>query len=237
MTFSVAALCAHTGEFGAALATSSMAAGGRAMTVVPGFGVVFAQARSDPRLGNLGAALLEVGRSAPETLAEMLASTSDTAYRQLAVLDNIGRLAHATGASCLAPCGAVLGRAAIALGNAVANDAVIPAILHGYEAARGPLAHRLIAALEAGAAAGGEPYPLRSAALRVARPGLSFPAVDLRVDLAEHPVADLRQLWRAYQPLMEGTILRAIDPAHAPLAAAIEGHLRQWPVTIPEGAP
>lgn len=235
MTFSIAALSPETGEIGLALVTSSMAAGARAMFLLPGKGAVFAQARSDPRLGAVGIAALEAGAGAEQALAAMLAHDGEAAFRQLAVLDQAGRMAHATGVRCLAPCGAVLGAGVIALGNAVANEAVIPAILHGFETAGGPLASRLIAGLEAGAAAGGEPYPLRSAALRVGRPGVPFPVVDLRVDLAEHPVAELRHHWLAYAPLLEGYLQRALDPAHAPLAATIEGHLRAWPIQLPEG--
>ena len=232
MTFSVAALCSHTGDIGYALATSSMAAGARAAFLAPGHGVVFAQGRSDPQLGALGIAMLEIGRSAEQALAEMRAATPYTAYRQLAVLDAIGRVAHATGEHCVPPYGAVVGRTSIALGNAVANESVIPAMMRPLERSDRSLAHRLIAALEAGVAAGGEPYPLRSAALKVARANLPFPAVDLRVDLAEHPVAALRQQWQAYEPLLDGYAQRAIDPANAPLAATIEGHLRQWPIVM-----
>ena len=236
MTFSVAALCSRTGEIGFALATSSMAVGARAAFLAPGFGVVFSQARSDPQLGALGIAMLETGRTAEATLAGMQAATPYADFRQLAVLDGTGRIAHATGGRCVAPCGAVTGRAAIALGNAVANEAVIPAMMQAFEAAAGTLAHRLLTALEAGVAAGGEPHPLRSAALKVGRPNLPFPAADLRVDLAEHPVASLRHQWQVYEPLLEGYALRATDPAHAPLAAAMEGSLRQWPITV-QGTP
>ena len=232
MTFSIAGLCPQTGEIGLALATSSMAAGGRAMGLLPGRGAVFSQARSDPVLGMAGLARLEAGDTAEQALAAMLAHGPNAAYRQLAVLDAQGGVAHATGARCLPPAGAVVGKDAIAIGNAVANDGVIPAILRGFEAAEGRLAHRLIAALEAGAAAGGEPYPLRSAAVKVGRPGIAFATIDLRVDLAEYPVEALRQCWAAYEPLEEGTILRATDPAHAPLAAEIEQHLRRWPIGL-----
>ncbi|WP_158745977.1 DUF1028 domain-containing protein [Acidisphaera sp. L21] len=233
MTFSIAGLCSRTGEIGAALATSSMAAGARAMFVSPGRGAVFAQARSDPMLGALGLARLEAGDSAEQVLAAMLAAKPDAEFRQIAVLDATGRIAHATGDRCLAPKGAVVDLGAVALGNAVDNDDVIPAILRGFETADGPLAHRLIAALEAGAAAGGEPYPLRSAALKIVRPDVPFAVVDLRVDLAEHPIATLRHHWAAYEPLMEGYLARALTPEQAPLAAAIEGHLRSWPVGTP----
>ena len=232
MTFSVAALCPRTGEIGYALATSSMAAGARAAFLSPRYGVVFAQGRSDPHLGALGLAMLEIGRTAEQTLAEMLAATPHAAYRQLAVLDAAGRIAHATGSYCLPPCGAIVEHASIAIGNAVASEAVIFAMLPPLQRLDRPLAHRLIAALEAGVAAGGEPYPLRSAAVKVSRPELPYPAVDLRVDLAEHPVAALRHQWQVFEPLLEGYARRATDPANAPLAASIEGHLRTWPIVM-----
>ena len=232
MTFSVAALCPRKGEIGYALATSSMAAGARAAFLAPGHGVVFAQGRSDPQLGALGLAMLEIGRTAEQTLAEMLAATPHAAYRQLAVLDAAGRIAHATGSLCLPPRGAIVDRTTIAIGNAVASEAVIFAMLRPLERPDSPLAHRLIAALEAGLAAGGEPYPLRSAAVKVARPNLPFPVVDLRVDLAEYPVAALRHQWQVYEPLLDGYVMRAMDPANAPLAASIEGHIRKWPIVM-----
>jgi uncharacterized Ntn-hydrolase superfamily protein len=82
-----------------------------------------------------------------------------------------------------APKGSAVAAGAVALGNAVANDAVVDAILAGFAAApHEPLAARLVAALECGLAAGGEPVPLRSAALRVAQPGIPFTPIDLRVD-------------------------------------------------------
>ena len=98
MTFSIAGFCPRTGEVGAALATSSMAAGARAMFVAPGFGAVFSQARSDPALGAFGKERLMAGRNAAETLADMLAATDKAAWRQLGVLDVKGGVAHATGA-------------------------------------------------------------------------------------------------------------------------------------------
>jgi uncharacterized Ntn-hydrolase superfamily protein len=228
MTFSVAGLCPRTGEIGLALATSSMAAGARAMFLAPGCGAVFAQARSDPALGALGRARLEAGRSADETVADMLAAAPHRAWRQLGVLDAQGRAAHHTGEHCVAAKGAVSAPGALAIGNGLANDAVVPAILRGFQADPDrPLVERLIAALNAGLDAGGEPYPLRSAALQVSRPGIPFPVVDLRVDLAEHPLADLSRYWANYAPLLEGYLARAIDPANAPLAASFETHLRQ----------
>src|ERR1700732_1475632 len=132
MTFSILGRCPRSGEFGCALATSSMAVGARCHFVAPGIGAVLSQARSDPVLGTLGLARLAAGRSAAETLADMVASTPHAAWRQLAVLDRDGRVADFTGESVMAPKGSLVGEGAVALGNAVASDGVIDAILAGF---------------------------------------------------------------------------------------------------------
>jgi uncharacterized Ntn-hydrolase superfamily protein len=227
MTFSIAGLCPRTGELGCALATSSMASGARAPFVAPGLGVILSQARSDPALGLLGVKRLEAGRSAAETLADMVAATPHSAWRQLAVVDRAGHAAEFTGAQCTVHKGARIGKGAVAIGNALANDKVVGAILEGFEARPDrPLADRLITALEHGLAVGGEAYPLRSAALKIGRPGIPFPAIDLRADFSATPIAELRNLWKTFDPMVEGYLQRALDPANSPPAAQIEGHNR-----------
>lgn len=225
MTFSIAGLCTRTGEFGCALATSSMAAGSRAPFVAPDAGVVLSQARSDPRLGVLGLRCLMAGRSAKDALAEMMASTSHSAWRQLAVLDRQGRVAESTGAHCTLAKGACIGRASIAIGNGLANDSVVGAMMKGFESAPDrPLTDRLLMALEYGFNAGGEAFPLRSAAIKVAQPGVPFPPIDLRVDYSDTPVADLRKMWALWAPMVAGYVQRCLDPENSPPAAMIEGH-------------
>jgi uncharacterized Ntn-hydrolase superfamily protein len=226
MTFSIAGFCRRTGEFGCALATSSMAVGGRAAFVAPGIGVVLSQARSDPRLGILGLRRLEVGRSAQETLSDMIASTPHSAWRQLGVVDLEGRVAEFTGAHCAPAKGASAGQGALAIGNGLANDVVVGAMLKGFEATPDrPVTDRLLMALEYGLGAGGEADPLRSAAIKVARPKVPFPPIDLRVDCSESPIADLRGLWSLWAPMVEGYVQRCLDPASAPPAAEIEGRV------------
>lgn len=226
MTFSIAGFCQRTGEFGCALATSSMAVGGRAAFVAPDVGVILSQARSDPRLGILGLKRLEAGRSAWETLSDMIASTPHSAWRQLGVVDLEGHVAEFTGAHCVPAKGAWVGRGALAIGNGLANDAVVGAMLKGFEAVPDkPLTDRLLMALERGLDAGGESDPLRSAAIKVARPRVPFPPIDLRVDCSESPITDLRGLWALWAPMVEGYIQRCLDPASSPPAAEIERHV------------
>ena len=228
MTFSIAGLCPRTREFGCALATSSMAVGGRASFVAPGIGVVLSQARSDPRLGLLGLKCLEAGRTAPEALSDMIASTPHSAWRQLAVLDLEGRVADFTGARCAPAKGASVGRGALAIGNGLANDAVVGAMLRGFEAAPEMLlTDRLLMALDYGLDAGGEADPLRSAAIKVAQPGVPFAPIDLRVDRSDVPIADLRAMWTLWAPMVDGYVQRCLDPASSPPAAAIEGYGRR----------
>ena len=225
MTFSIAGLCLRTGEFGCALATSSMAVGGRAVSVAPGAGVVFSQARSDPRLGILGLRRLEAGRSAQETLSDMITSTPHSAWRQLGVLDREGRVAEFTGAQCAPAKGVCAGRGVLAIGNGLANDAVVGAMLKAFETAPDkPLTDRLLMALEYGRDAGAEADPLRSAAIKVVQPNVPFPAIDLRVDCSGVPITDLRRLWTLWAPMADGYVQRCLDPASSPPAAEIERH-------------
>lgn len=225
MTFSIAGLCPRTGAFGCGMATSSMAAGARATFVAPDVGVVLSQARSDPRLGELGIARLRAGDDARATIAAMVAASPHAAWRQLAVLDLRGGKAANTGQFCTDAKGERFGDGVIAVGNGLANDSVVGAMIEGFMAAPDrPLADRLIAGLEAGLAAGGEAFPLRSAALKVARPGAPMLPIDLRVDCSETPIAELRRLWVMWEPMSEGYVQRCVDPANSPAASLIEGH-------------
>ena len=226
MTFSIAGLCRRTGQFGCALTTSSMAAGARAPFVAPGIGVVLSQARSDPRLGVIGLRSLEDGRSAAEALADMVASTPHTRWRQLAVLDRQGGVASFTGEMCTQEKGEAHDDGAVAIGNGLASAEVPAAMLRGFGAAPGKdLAERLVMALEYGLEAGGEAFPLRSASLHVAYVGVPFPPVNLRVDFNDTPVAELRRLNGMWAPMIPGYVMRCLDPDNSPPAAEIEGHL------------
>jgi len=225
MTFSIAGLCPRTGEMGCALATSSMAAGARAQFISPGAGVVLSQARSDPRLGVLGIARLQQGEDARKTLDAMITASPHSAWRQLAVIDWTGQAVAFTGSECSSAKNEITAPNVVALGNGLANDRVVEAMLQGFQAAADrSLAERLIIGLEAGLAAGGEAYPLRSTALKLARPDVPLLPIDLRVDYSETPIAELRRLWSIWMPMIEGYVQRCVDPANSPAAALIEGH-------------
>jgi len=225
MTFSIAAVCPRTQAYGCAMATSSMAAGARATFVALEGGVVLSQARSDPRLGELGMTRLRAGDDARTVLTAMIAASPHAAWRQLAVLDLRGGMAANTGKQCTDAKGECFGGGVIAVGNGLANERVVGAMIEGFTAvADRELPDRLIAALASGLAAGGETYPLRSSALKVARPGVPLLPIDLRVDFSETPIDELRRLWVMWAPMSEGYVQRCIDPANSPAASSIEGH-------------
>jgi uncharacterized Ntn-hydrolase superfamily protein len=216
MTYSILGRCARTGQFGAAVTTSSIAVGSRVPHVAPGLGGVLTQHRTDPRLGPRGLELLRSGCSAEETLAALAASTPHHKWRQLAVLDAQGRSAHFHGAAVKPALNAVHVPDCVALGNILANDRIPAAMAAAFlDSADQPLAERLVRAMEAGEAAGGEGKPVISAALVVMEKEI-FPLVDLRVDLAPDAITALRTLWDAYEPSVREFVTRAVDPDAAP---------------------
>jgi len=216
MTYSILGRCARTGQFGAAVTTSSIAVGSRVPHVAPGIGGVLTQHRTDPRLGPRGLELLRSGCSAEETMAALVASTPHHKWRQLAVLDAQGRSAHFHGAAVKPALNAVHVPDCVALGNILANDRIPAAMAAAFlDSADQPLAERLVRAMEAGEAAGGEGKPVISAALVVMEKEI-FPLVDLRVDLAPDAITALRTLWDAYAPSVREFVTRAVDPDAAP---------------------
>ena len=216
MTFSLLGRCIRTGQFGAAVTSSSIAVGSRVPFVAPGVGGVLTQHRTDPRLGPRGLALLRSGCTAAQTVSALVASTLQHGWRQLAALDAAGNTAHHHGAQVKPALGAAPGRDCISIGNILANDRVPAAMTAAFEDSAGEaLAERLLRALEAGEAAGGEHGEVRSAALLVM--GVeSFPLVDLRADWAPQAIPALRALWEEYRPKVDEYVVRALDPDAAP---------------------
>jgi uncharacterized Ntn-hydrolase superfamily protein len=212
MTFSLIGRCPRSGQIGAAVATSAIAVGARVAWCGANLGAVLTQHRTDPRLGPRGLDLLRSGCSAQETLDALIASTRFAHWRQLAVLDAAGHTASFSGARVKPELGAATGVNVCAIGNILASSLVPSAMLNAFRAdVSAPLAERLLRALEAGLAAGGEHVPVRSAHLLVMGRE-SFPLVDLRIDWHETPIAKLCALWQLYAPQSDAYLLRALDP-------------------------
>jgi len=212
VTFSVLGHCPRTGQFGVGTTTSGFGVGARVPWARAGIGAVATQHRTDPRLGPRGMALLASGCLAAETVAALAASTPDHKWRQFGVIDRQGGTAFFHGALVKPRSGAVQGQGVLALGNILANDTVLPAMAAAFTACpEEPLAERLIAALEAGEAAGGEHGAIASAALLVVERE-DFPLVDIRVDRHAAPLSELRALWADYAPQSALYVARAVDP-------------------------
>ncbi len=216
MTFSIAARCPRTGEFGIAVASSSPAVAARCAHARAGTGAVATQNITDPSLGPTGLDLLASGLSAPYALARLVAGASHPQYRQLALLDATGGTAVFSGTHTLGLHATAQGPSAVAAGNLLASLDVPAAMLAGFAAAPDdPLGARLIAAMQAAVAAGGEAGPVHSAGLLVVR-DVAWAVADLRVDWHDDPIAALDDLWTLWAPQMDAYVARALNPASAP---------------------
>ena len=211
-TFSITARCERTGMLGVALATHAYAVGGRCPYVRARIGAVATQATTDPRLGRLALNLLETGFSAPKVLSEVVASDPNIEYRQLAIVDRDGNSAARTGSANKDWAGHITGRNFVAMGNNLTSARTAEAIAESFQSTEElDLDERLLRAIEAGRDAGGQHGGQRSAALLVHYREV-FPWVDLRVDLHEEPVAELRRIFDLFQGVKEHYTLRAVDP-------------------------
>lgn len=216
MTFSIIGRCAETGQLGIAISSSSIAVGARCPWVRAGVGAVASQNITLPALGPQVLDALERGQLPPAALDQVLTANGWSDYRQVTVIDSHGRVALFSGKQALGVHNAVAGEQCAAAGNLLASQQVIQAMVDAFEQAGGHLADRLLAAMHAAVAAGGEAGPIHSAALKIAGE-LTWPMVDLRVDWAEHdPIGQLDGLWQAYRPQMNDYVTRALDPTRAP---------------------
>ena len=194
MTWSIIARDAASGAFGVAIATRFFAAGALCPHAQSGVGALSTQALVNPHYGSQGLELLRAGLSAPEVVKRLIAPDEGRDQRQLHVIDAKGRLGQHTGASCIEWCGAVSGDGYSVAGNMLANERVIRETARAYEASRRPFAERLIAAVEAGEAAGGDKRGKQSAALLV-HSTEAYAELDIRVDDHAEPLAELRRLY------------------------------------------
>lgn len=215
MTFSLIARCARTGQFGMVISSSSPAVAARCAHVRAGVGVVASQNITDPGLGPEVLDLLAQGKSAAAALATVTSGRPYIDYRQLLVVDAAGGCAIHSGAQVLGNWGEALGQDCAAGGNLLANDGVPKAMITAFETATGHLGDRLMAALQAGLAAGGEAGPVHSAGLKIAD-RLDWPLVDLRIDWSDDPIAAVASAWDVYRPQMTAYVQRAINPTLAP---------------------
>ncbi|WP_408895733.1 DUF1028 domain-containing protein [Nocardioides sp. R1-1] len=214
MTFSVLGTDG-TGAVGIAVTSSSPAVAARCIHLRPGVGGASSQNITDPRLGTELLDALASGLDARAALAAVTQDRQHIEHRQLTVLGLDGAGAAFSGAGSLGVHHHVVAPDVVAAGNLLAAPEVVDSVVAAFAAAGGELEERLIAALEAGLAAGGEAGPLHSAGLSVVR-DVAWRVTDLRVDWSEEPIAELRSLLDVWLPQRDDYVTRGLDPTAAP---------------------
>ena len=196
MTWSIIARDKATGQIGIAVATRFFAVGARVPHIAAGFGAVATQALVNPYYGIDGLKLLGEGKLPAEIVEILLASDSGRESRQLHIMDAEGRIAAHTGKDCVDWCGHLAGDGFSIAGNMLAGGAVLDDTAKAYVANAGlPFAQRLLAAMRAGEAAGGDKRGKQSAALLI-HDTEEWSALDLRVDDHADPLGELERLER-----------------------------------------
>jgi uncharacterized Ntn-hydrolase superfamily protein len=203
-TYSIVARDPRSGEIGVGVQSHYFSVGSAVPWAQPGVGAVATQSIIEISYGPLGLARLAAGEAAPAVLAALVAQDPGRALRQVAVIDRAGRVASHSGALCIPAFGHVQGEGWSAQGNTLRSDAVWQAMGPAFERAGGGLAGRLLAALEAAEAAGGDVRGRQSAAVLVvagARPENSWEGrlVDLHVEHHHRPLEELRRLFTLHR--------------------------------------
>ena len=206
-TYSICAWDGDAGQWGVATQSKFLAVGSVVPWAVPHVGAIATQAYANPRYGPEGLALLGEGLSAGEVVERLTSADDDRAIRQLGVVDGHGRAATFTGDACHAWAGGRTGDGYAAQGNILVGEEVVGAMSRTFAEAEGDLCDRLLAALLAGDAAGGDRRGRQSAALLVVREGGGYEGrndryIDLRVD--DHPdaPAELARLFDVWDTTM-----------------------------------
>jgi uncharacterized Ntn-hydrolase superfamily protein len=215
-------------DWGVAVASKFLAVGSVVPSAAASVGAVATQAMANASYKRRGLALLGRGRNAAEVVELLTGSDHDSGKRQLGVVDRDGGAATFTGLECLGWAGGVTGRGCACQGNLLAGPQVVEALLDTFTSCTGPLSDRLLAALGAADAAGGDRRGRQSAALLVVRPdggygGFDDRMIDLRVDDSELPIKELTRLLQRWRLLFERP-----DPATLlPIAQGLVERIRR----------
>ena len=213
-TYSIVARDPETGELGVAVQSHWFSVGPIVAWAEAGVGAVATQSFVDPSYGKNGLDLMRGGKSAPDTLKELLGKDEAREVRQVAMIDAQGRVEAWTGKNDIQAAGHIVGKNFSVQANLMLNDKVWPAMARAFENTKGDLAERMLAALDAAQAAGGDIRGRQSAALIVVTGKPTGQAwkdriFDLRVDDSPEPLRDLRRLvrlQRAYNHMNAGDL-------------------------------
>jgi len=241
-TYSIVARDPATGELGVAVQSHWFSVGSVVSWAEAGVGAVATQSFVDPGYGPLGLSLMRAGRSAPDSLKALLAGDPQRDVRQVGMVDAQGRAATHTGSLCIPAAGGQPGQEYVVQANLMEKPSVWPAMARAFEAAKGDLAERMLAALDAAEAEGGDIRGRQSAALVVVKARASGRpwadrVFDLRIEDHPQPLPELRRLvrlQRAYNHMTAGDdcvatsdwacaereygAARALEPGHAEMA-------------------
>ena len=238
-TYSIVARDAATGQLGVAVQSHWFSVGAIVPWAAPGVGAVATQAFAEPGYGPKGLELMRCGLGPEAALAQLLAADAQREIRQVGMIDAAGRVAAHTGARTIAEAGHLLGDGFAVQANTMERTTVCAAMAAAFTATEGDLAARLLAALEAAEAEGGDIRGKQSAALLVVEGDASLPAwggrvVDLRVEDSPEPLPELRRLLqrsRAYalmtagdDAMGTGDIAAALEHYGAAMALAPDNH-------------
>src|SRR5215207_1188090 len=213
-TYSIVARDPATGEMGVAVQSHWFSVGSIVTWAEAGVGAIATQSFVDPSYGKNGLDLMGTGKSAPDALKELLAKDEGRDVRQVAMIDAQGRVDAWTGKNDIQAAGHIVGKNFSVQANLMLNDKVWPAMARAFENTRGHLADRMLAALDAAQAVGGDIRGKQSAALIVVTGKPTGQAwkdrtFDLRVDDSPEPLKELRRLvrlQRAYNHMNAGDL-------------------------------
>ncbi len=225
MTWSILARDEH-GRFGMAIASRFFAVGALCLHARRGVGVVATQALMNPLYGPAGLSMLADGRSAARVISDLTAADAGRAQRQLHVLPAAGAPAAHTGALCIDWCGHVGGDQFSVAGNMLAGEAVIAETARAWlDNPHLPMAQRLLGAMLAGEAAGGDKRGKQAAALRI-HGDEDYPELDLRVDDHADPLAELQRLYRISQQRYQAFVA-CLPGRHDPVGITDRAEIEQ----------
>lgn len=229
-TYSLVACDLERGQWGVATQSKFLAVGSIVPWAEPQAGAVATQSYANPRYGPEGLALLRQGLGADEVIRRLTEADEGRDERQVGVVDARGTGATFTGSACHEWAGGRTGVGYAAQGNLLVSEATVDALAESFESSTGSLPERLLDALAAAQAAGGDKRGQQSAALIVVQrdggyAGLSDILVDLRVDDHEAPIVELRRLYDLHQQLFGETPREQWLPVDDELRAELDGHL------------
>ena len=215
MTLSIAAWDESSGQLAAAISSSSISVSSRCLHWRAGVGIALSQNITDPRLGPRLLSLLEDGVEVSNAIESVAMNTPYIHYRQLGLIDSEGNTGLFTGDAVLGCFASANGKHCLAAGNLLDNDTVPGAMVRSFEQSSGSFGSRILGALQAGVAAGGEAGPLHSAGMLIGGEP-SWPLAELRIDWDDNPIDKMIAGWEVYEPQIDDYVTRAFNPEDAP---------------------